>query len=151
MNDKLKELKEAIEKIPTYDCIDLTIDNDKLIVEYIIAVDTITFEITIKDDCYIVIEKFYSEITGMTIEGNSKFNTLKEVLDFISISYTRLDDLIDELELIQLYASEIVTFEIKDKDTYFLVIRSYYSEESGITHEDEQTFENVKEILAYID
>ena len=26
MNDKLKELKEAIEKIPTYDCIDLTID-----------------------------------------------------------------------------------------------------------------------------
>ena len=28
MNDKLKELKEAIEKIPTYDCIDLTIDND---------------------------------------------------------------------------------------------------------------------------
>lgn len=83
MNDKLKELKEAIEKIPTYDCIDLTIDNDKLIVEYIITVDTITFEITIKDDCYIVIEKFYSEITGMTIEGNSKFNTLKEVLDFI--------------------------------------------------------------------
>lgn len=83
MNNKLKELKEAIEKIPTYDCIDLTIDNDKLIVEYIIAVDTITFEITIKDDCYIVIEKFYSEITGMTIEGNSKFNTLKEVLDFI--------------------------------------------------------------------
>lgn len=83
MNDKLKELKEAIEKIPTYDCIDLTIDNDKLIVEYIIAVDTITFEITIKDNCYIVIERLYSELTGMTIEGNSKFNSLEEVLDFI--------------------------------------------------------------------
>lgn len=83
MNDKLKELKEAIEKIPTYDYIDLTIDNDKLIVEQIVAVDTITFEITIKDDYYIVIERLYSEITGMTIEGNSKFNTLEEVLDFI--------------------------------------------------------------------
>lgn len=83
MNDKLKELKKAIEKIPTYDCIDLTIDNDKLIVEYIVAVDTFTFEITIKDDSYIVIERFYSEITGMTIEGNSKFNSLEEVLDFV--------------------------------------------------------------------
>lgn len=83
MNDKLKELKEAIEKIPTYDYIDLTIDNNKLIVEQIVAVDTITFEITIKDDCYIVIERLYSEITGMTIEGNSKFDTLEEVLDFI--------------------------------------------------------------------
>ena len=83
MNDKLKELKEAIEKIPTYDYIDLTIDNDKLIVKQIVAADRITFEITVKDDCYIVIEKLYSEITGMTIEGNNKFNTLEEVLDFI--------------------------------------------------------------------
>lgn len=83
MNDKLKELKEAIEKIPTYDCIDLTIDNDKLIVKQIVAVDRITFEVTVKDVSYIVIERFYSEITGMTIEGNSKFNSLEEVLDFI--------------------------------------------------------------------
>ena len=83
MNDKLKELKEAIEKIPTYDCIDLTIDNDKLIVKQIVAIDRITFEVTVKDDSYIVIERFYSEITGMTIEGNSKFNSLEEVLDFI--------------------------------------------------------------------
>lgn len=83
MNDKLKELKEAIEKIPTYDCIDLTIDNDKLIVKQIVAVDRITFEVTVKDDSYIVIERFYSEITGMTIEGNSKFNSLEEILDFI--------------------------------------------------------------------
>lgn len=83
MNDKLKELKEAIEKIPTYDCIDLTIDNDKLIVKQIVAVDRITFEVTVKDDSYIVIERFYSEITGMTIEGNSKFNSMEEVLDFI--------------------------------------------------------------------
>lgn len=83
MNNKLKELKEAIEKIPTYDCIDLTIDNDKLIVKQIVAVDRITFEVTVKDDSYIVIERFYSEITGMTIEGNSKFNSLEDVLEFI--------------------------------------------------------------------
>ena len=83
MNDKLKELKETIEKIPTYDCIDLTIDNDKLIVKQIVAVDRITFEVTVKDDSYIVIERFYSEITGMTIEGHNKFNSLEEVLDFI--------------------------------------------------------------------
>lgn len=80
-----------------------------------------------------------------------KLKELKEAIENSSMSYTRLDDLGDELELIQLYASEFVTFEIKDKDTYFLVTRSYYSEESGITHEDEQTFESVKEILAYID
>lgn len=83
MNDKLKELKEAIEKIPTYDYIDLTLDNDKLIVKQIVAVDRITFEVTVKDDSYIVIERFYSEITGLTIEGNNKFNSLEEVLDFI--------------------------------------------------------------------
>ena len=35
------------------------------------------------NDCYIVIERLYSELTGMTIEGNSKFNSLEEVLDFI--------------------------------------------------------------------
>lgn len=82
---------------------------------------------------------------------SNKIKELKEAIEKSSISYTRLDDLGDELELIQLYASEIVTFEIKDKDTYFVVISSYYSEESGITHEDEQTFESVKEILEYID
>ena len=82
---------------------------------------------------------------------SNKIKELKEAIEKSSISYTRLDDLGDELELIQLYASEIVTFEIKDKDTYFVVISSYYSEESGITHEEEQTFDTVKEILNYID
>lgn len=82
---------------------------------------------------------------------SNKIKELKEAIEKSSISYTRLDDLGDELELIQLYASEIVTFEIKDKDKYFLVIRNYHSEESGVTHEDEQTFESVKEVLAYID
>ncbi len=50
---------------------------------------------------------------------SNKIKGLKEAIENSLISYTRLDDLGDELELIQLYASEIVTFEIKDKDTYF--------------------------------
>ena len=82
---------------------------------------------------------------------SEKIKKLKEAIENSSMSYTRLDDLGDKSELIQLYASEIVTFEIKDKDTYFVVIRSYYSEESGMTIEDEQTFATVKEILEYID
>jgi len=56
---------------------------DKLVFIYHVANDEFTYEITVKDDCYNVIERLYSELTGMTIEGNSKFNTLEEVLDFI--------------------------------------------------------------------
>ena len=83
MNDKLKELKEAIEN-NSIEYEDLTVKNDRLILLNHVAVDEITFEITIKDDCYIVIEKLYSELTGMTIENTNKFNSsLKEVLDFI--------------------------------------------------------------------
>lgn len=50
---------------------------------------------------------------------SNKIKELKEAIEKSSISYTRLEDLGDELELIQLYASEIVTFEIEDKDKYF--------------------------------
>ena len=82
MNDKLKELKEAIEN-NSIEYEDLTVKNDRLILLNHVAVDEITFEITIKDDCYIVIEKLYSELTGMTIKNTNKFNSLKEVLDFI--------------------------------------------------------------------
>lgn len=82
MNDKLKELKEEIEN-NSIEYEDLTVKNDRLILLNHVAVDEITFEITIKDDCYIVIEKLYSELTEMTIENTNKFNSLKEVLDFI--------------------------------------------------------------------
>lgn len=82
MNNKIKELKEAIEKSSIeYEFV--TVFENKLILIYHVAVDEITFEITVKDNCYNVIEKLYSEVTGMTIEGNSKFNSLEEVLDFI--------------------------------------------------------------------
>lgn len=82
---------------------------------------------------------------------NISIKELKEAIENNSISYSDLIDFDDELTLIQLYASESVTFEIKAKENYFLVIRSYHSEESGMTIEDEQTFNTVKEVLEFID
>ena len=82
MNQKLKELKEAIED-SSIDFDYVAVYKDKFVLIYHVTHDEFTYEITVKDDCYIVIEKFYSEVTGVTIEGNSKFNTLEEVIDFI--------------------------------------------------------------------
>lgn len=82
IKEKIKELEEAIERYSNEDEL-VTICGDTLVLIYHIALDEFTYEITVKDDCYIVIEKFYSEVTGVTIEGNSKFNTLEEVIDFI--------------------------------------------------------------------
>lgn len=82
MNKKLRQLKEAIEEsLIDFDYV--AVYKDKLVFIYHVANDEFTYEITVKDDCYNVIERLYSELTGMTIEGNSKFNTLEEVLDFI--------------------------------------------------------------------
>lgn len=82
MNKKLRQLKEAIEEsLIDFDYI--AVYKDKFVLIYHVTHDEFTYEITVKDDCYIVIEKFYSEVTGVTIEGNSKFNTLEEVIDFI--------------------------------------------------------------------
>lgn len=82
---------------------------------------------------------------------NISIKELKEAIENNSISYSDLIDFDDKLTLIQLYASESVTFEIKAKENYFLVIRSYHSEKSGMTIEDEQTFNTVKEVLEFID
>lgn len=82
MNEKFRQLKEAIED-SSIDFDYVAVYKDKFVLIYHVTHDEFTYEITVKDDCYIVIEKFYSEVTGVTIEGNSKFNTLEEVLDFI--------------------------------------------------------------------
>jgi hypothetical protein len=82
MNKKLRQLKEAIEE-GSIDFDYVAVFKDKLVLIYHVANDEFTYEITIKDYCYIVIERLYSELTGMIIEGDSKFNTLEEVLDFI--------------------------------------------------------------------
>lgn len=82
MNEKFRQLKEAIED-ESIDFDYVAVYKDKFVLIYHVTHDEFTYEITVKDDCYIVIEKFYSEVTGVTIEGNSKFNTLEEVIDFI--------------------------------------------------------------------
>ena len=82
---------------------------------------------------------------------SNKIKELKEEIENNSISYSDLMDFDDELTLIQLYASESVTFEIKEKENYFVVIKNYHSEETGMTIEDEQTFNTVKEVLEFID
>lgn len=82
MNKKFRQLKEAIEEsLIDFDYV--AVYKDKFVLIYHVTHDEFTYEITVKDDCYIVIEKFYSEVTGVTIEGNNKFNTLEEVIDFI--------------------------------------------------------------------
>lgn len=81
-NKKFRQLKEAIED-SSIDFDYVAVYKDKFVLIYHVTHDEFTYEITVKDDCYIVIEKFYSEVTGVTIEGNSKFNTLEEVIDFI--------------------------------------------------------------------
>jgi hypothetical protein len=82
IKEKIKALEETIERYSVDDEL-VTVCGDTLVLIYHVALDEFTYEITVKDDCYIVIEKFYSEVTGVTIEGNSKFNTLEEVIDFI--------------------------------------------------------------------
>lgn len=82
IKEKIKELENAIKSYSVDDEL-VTVCGDTLVLIYHVALDEFTYEITVKDDCYIVIEKFYSEVTGVTIEGNSKFNTLEEVIDFI--------------------------------------------------------------------
>lgn len=83
--------------------------------------------------------------------NNKLIQELTDSIENSSISYSELENLGNELYLLQLYASESVTFEIKAKENYFVVIRSYHSEESGMTIEDEQTFDTIKEVLEYID
>lgn len=82
---------------------------------------------------------------------SNKIKELKEAIENNSISYSDLMCFDNELTLIQLYASESVTFEIKAKENYFVVIKNYHSEETGMTIEDEQTFNTVKEVLEFID
>ena len=82
---------------------------------------------------------------------NKKIKELKKAIENSSINYTDLEDYSNELTLIQLYASESVTFEIKAENNCFSVIRIYHSEETDNTFEDNQTFNSVKEILDYID
>ena len=82
MNQKLKELKEAIENSSIeYEYV--AVYKDKFVLICHVTHDEFTYEITVKDDCYIVIEKLYSEVTGITHEDEQTFESVKEILAYI--------------------------------------------------------------------
>lgn len=89
MNKKINDLKEVIEKNKiayidlTIEYIDLTIEKNKLILFHQYSLDQEIFEITLKNDCFYVFRKHYSEITNRTEEENQIFHSIKEVLNFI--------------------------------------------------------------------
>lgn len=82
MNDKIKELKEAIEK-SSIGYASLIADENELILLQRFDKETILLKIKANKDGFSVIENYYYEEDCSTIEGNSKFNSLEELLDFI--------------------------------------------------------------------
>ena len=82
MNKKINDLKIAIEKNKIA-YIDLTIEKNKLILFHQYFLDQEIFEITLKNDCFSVFRKHYSEITNITEEESQIFHSIKEVLNFI--------------------------------------------------------------------
>lgn len=85
-------------------------------------------------------------------------NKLKELKDSIEnsykngcISYSDLTIFEDEIILIQLYPAEQVTFNIKIKYNNYYIERNYYSEETENNIYSEEYFDNVQDVLNFID
>lgn len=79
---------------------------------------------------------------------------IKELIDAIennSISYSDLTIFEDEIILIQLYPAEQVTFNIKIKYNNYYIERNYYSEETENNIYSEEYFDNVQDVLNFID
>lgn len=82
MSNKIKELKEAIEK-SNIGYVSLIADEDEVILLQRLAKETILLKIKADKDCFVVIESYYYEEDGSTIEDEQTFDTVKEVLDYI--------------------------------------------------------------------
>lgn len=80
---------------------------------------------------------------------------IKELIDAIEnnfISYSDLTIFDDEIILIQLFASEQVTFNITAKNNYYYYIeRDYYSEETGNNINSEEIFDKLEDVINFID
>lgn len=79
---------------------------------------------------------------------------IKELIDAIennSISYSDLTIFDDEIILIQLFASEQVTFNITIKNNYYYIERDYYSEETGNNINSEEIFDKLEDVINFID
>lgn len=82
MNDKIKELKKAIENnLIKYTS--LIADENEVILLQRFAKETVLLKIKADEKGFSVIENYYYEEDVSNIEENSKFNSLEELLDFI--------------------------------------------------------------------
>lgn len=79
---------------------------------------------------------------------------IKELIDAIennSISYSDLTIFDDEIILIQLFASEQVTFNITAKNNCYYIERDYYSEETDNNINSEEIFDKLEDVINFID
>lgn len=83
---------------------------------------------------------------------NKLIKELKDAIENNSISYSDLTIFDDEIILIQLFASEQVTFNITAKNYYYYYIeRDYYSEETGNNINSEEIFDKLEDVINFID
>ena len=79
---------------------------------------------------------------------------IKELIDAIennSISYSDVTIFDDEIILIQLFASEQVTFNITAKNNCYYIERDYYSEETDNNINSEEIFDKLEDVINFID
>lgn len=82
MSNKIKELKEAIEK-SNIGYVSLIADEDEVILLQRFAKETILLKIKDDEDCFVIIESYYYEEDGSTIDDKNIFNSVEEVLNYI--------------------------------------------------------------------
>jgi hypothetical protein len=82
---------------------------------------------------------------------NKLIKELKDAIENNSISYSDLTIFDDEIILIQLFASEQVTFNITAKNNYYYIERDYYSEETGNNINSEEIFDKLEDVINFID
>ena len=82
MSNKIKELKEAIEK-SNMGYVSLIADEDEVILLQRFAKETILLKIKADKDCFVIIESYYYEEDGSTIDDKNIFNSVEEVLNYI--------------------------------------------------------------------
>lgn len=82
MSNKIKELKEAIEK-SNIGYVSLIADEDEVILLQRFAKETILLKIKADKDYFVIIESYYYEEDGSTIDDKNIFNSVEEVLNYI--------------------------------------------------------------------
>ena len=74
-------------------------------------------------------------------------NAIENSIDYLDL--TIVDE--NEIEILQLHASEEITYNIKIVNNSYNIISNYYSEETGDTITSEESFYKLKDVLDFID